>query len=131
AALIREAPAQLASEPGDLPPAAQNGAGPATRAEPATLAGMPVQITAPAHRPLLWDRLRPGRGVVLAVAGAAAVAGLTGWLLGGAVGARPQPPPRGAQPAPSAAARPGVVDARDPAGPPASGVSPRPRPGRR
>src|SRR5215831_1101525 len=83
-ALVREATAQLASEPGDPPPAAQNGAGPATHAEPATLAGIPAQITAPAHRPLLWDRLRPRRVVVLAVAGVAAVAGLAGWLLGGA-----------------------------------------------
>src|SRR5215831_12539367 len=116
-ALVREATAQLASEPGDLPRAAQNGA------EPATLAGLAVQITAPAHRPLLWDRLRPRRGVVLAVAGTVAVAGLAGWLLGGAFGARPQPPPGGPQPAQSAAGRTVEVNAGDLAGQQASVVS--------
>jgi len=123
-ALVREATAQLASEPGDPPPAAQNGAGPATHAEPATLAGIPAQITAPAHRPLLWDRLRPRRGVVLAVAGVAAVAGLAGWLLGGAFEARPpQAPPGGPQPVHSAAARTVEVNAGDLAGQQASVVS--------
>jgi hypothetical protein len=53
--------------------------------------------------------MRPVRGVVLAVAGVAVVAGLAGWLLAGAFGAGPQQAQRGGpQPAagrPSAAAR--------------------------
>jgi serine/threonine-protein kinase len=53
--------------------------------------------------------MRPRRGVLLAVAGVAVVAGLAGWLLAGAFGARPgQPQPGAAQPAastPGAAAR--------------------------
>ena len=56
----------------------------------------PAAVAAPAHRPLLWDRMRPRRGVVLAVAGAAVAAGLAGWLLAGAFGAgSPQPSPGG------------------------------------
>jgi eukaryotic-like serine/threonine-protein kinase len=63
-------------------------------AEPVTLAGLPA--AAPAHRPLLWDRMRPGRAVVLAVAGVAVAAGLAGWLLAAAFGAgSPQPSPGG------------------------------------
>ena len=88
-------------------PATKTGAEPVTLAgdppvlagEPATLAGLPAAVAAPAHRPLLWDRIRPRRGVVLAVAGAAVAAGLAGWLLAGAFGAgSPQPRPGGPQP---------------------------------
>jgi eukaryotic-like serine/threonine-protein kinase len=53
--------------------------------------------------------MRPARGVLLAVAGMAVVAGLVGWLLAGAFGAGPgQPQPGGPQAAastPNAAAR--------------------------
>jgi serine/threonine-protein kinase len=49
--------------------------------------------------------MRPGRGVLLAVAGVAVVAGLAGWLLAGAFGAGPgQPQPGGPQPAAAAPA---------------------------
>jgi len=51
--------------------------------------------------------MRPGRGVLLAVAGVAVVAGLAGWLLAGAFGARPQQAqPEGPQ---SAASTPGAA----------------------
>jgi serine/threonine-protein kinase len=80
---------------------------PVLAGEPPTLAGLPAAVAAPAHRPLLWDRMRPRRGVVLAVAGAAVAAGLAGWLLAGAFGAgSPQPggpqPPAGTSSAPAA-----------------------------
>jgi hypothetical protein len=97
-ALAGGATSQLTGEPGGRPPAAKPGA------EPATLAGALVPITAPAHRPLLWDRMRPRRGVVVAAAGAAVVAGLAGWLLGGAFGGRPPQQPQPGAGAPSAAA---------------------------
>jgi hypothetical protein len=81
-------PATLAGEPLSL------------AGEPVTLAGLPAAMAAPAHRPLLWDRLRPRRGVVLAVAGAAVAAGLAGWLLAGVFAAgSPQPQQGATQPA--------------------------------
>ena len=115
-------------------PATKTGAEPVTLAgeppvaagEPATLAGLPAAVAAPAHRPLLWDRMRPRRGVVLAVAGAAVAAGLAGWLLAGAFGAgSPQPgrpqPAAGTSSAP--AARTVEVNADALAGQRASAVS--------
>ena len=101
---------QLRDALASKPPATANGAELATLAgeppvlapEAVTLAGLPAAVAAPARRPLLWDRMRPRRGVVLAVAGAAVAAGLAGWLLVGAFGAGPpQPSPGGgaAQPA--------------------------------
>jgi eukaryotic-like serine/threonine-protein kinase len=104
-ALTGAAMAPQASEP----PVATMGAEPATltgdplilaREPVITLAEMPTAVAAPAQRPLLWDRMRPRRGVVLAVAGAAIVAGLAGWLLAGAFGAgSQQQQPGAAQPA--------------------------------
>ena len=115
-------------------PATKTGAEPVTLAgeppvaagEPATLAGLPAAVAAPAHRPLLWDRMQPRRGVVLAVAGAAVAAGLAGWLLAGAFGAgSPQPgrpqPAAGTSSAP--AARTVEVNADALAGQRASAVS--------
>jgi len=69
--------------------------------------------------------MRPGRGVLLAVAGVAVVAGLAGWLLAGAFGAGPQPgQPGGPQPAASTpAARTVEVNADALAGQQASVVS--------
>jgi serine/threonine-protein kinase len=126
-ALAGGAGAPRASEP----PPATTGAEPATLAgeplilagEPVTLAGLPAAVAAPAHRPLVWDRLRPRRGVVLAVAGAAVAAGLAGWLLAGAFGAgSPQPSPAaGGSSAP--AARTVEVNADALAGQQASAVS--------
>jgi len=71
--------------------------------------------------------MRPGRGVLFAVAGVAVVAGLAGWLLAGAFGAGPgQPQPGGPQPAagtPGAAARtPTSPAARAPTTPAARSV---------
>jgi serine/threonine-protein kinase len=71
--------------------------------------------------------MRPARGVLLAVAGVAVVAGLAGWLLAGAFGAGPgQPQSGGPQPAastPGAAARtPTAPGARTPAAPGAPSV---------
>jgi eukaryotic-like serine/threonine-protein kinase len=94
----------LASEPPATPagsePATLAGEPPVLALEPVTLAGLPAAVAAPVHRPLLWDRIRPRRGVVLAVAGAAVAAGLAGWLLAGAFGAGPsQAQPGAPQPA--------------------------------
>jgi serine/threonine-protein kinase len=97
--------APRASEPrASEPRATATGAEPATLAgeplilagDPATLTGVPAAVAAPDHRPLLWDRIRPRRGVALAVAGVAVAAGLAGWLLAGAFGAGSPPPPAGA-----------------------------------
>jgi hypothetical protein len=113
-ALANGATVQLAGEPGGGPPAG------ITAAEPSTLAGVPSQVAAPAHRPLLWDRMRPSRGMVLAVAGAAVVAGLAGWLLASASGAGSPPPQPGA--AGSAASTPSAAAARTPGAPAARTV---------
>ena len=104
--------------------------------EPATLAGAPVNLAgepAPAmegHWRLLRDRMRPGRGVVLAVAGVAVVAGLAGWLLAGAFGAgSPRPQPGASQPAARSSSAPAArtveVNAGALAGQRASAVSQR------
>jgi serine/threonine-protein kinase len=77
--------------------------------EPATLADASPPDMPRAHRRPRRGRMRPARGVVLAVAGVAVVAGLAGWLMAGAFGAGPQQAqPGGPRPAagrPSAAAR--------------------------
>jgi eukaryotic-like serine/threonine-protein kinase len=104
-----------------VPPAGEPAAG-TPGAEPPTLAGGPATLAgepripaggpspAMAHQRRPRDRIRPGRGLVLAGAGAVAVAGLAGWLLAGAFGAGSPPRPGGPPPA----ARP--------AGPPAAGT---------
>jgi serine/threonine-protein kinase len=75
--------------------------------EPPTLADVPPPDMAPAHRRPRPGRTRPARGLVLAVAGVAVVAGLAGWLLAGAFGAGPgQPQPGGTQPAAGTASGP-------------------------
>jgi eukaryotic-like serine/threonine-protein kinase len=132
----RATAAPPASEPGRPPPAKSMGAEPVTlvgepvplAGEPAPLAGGPVpwagepttRADAPPpdmprpHRLPRPARMRPARGVVLAVAGVAVVAGLAGWLLAGAFGAGPQQAQRGGpQPA---AGRPGAA-ARTPTSP--------------
>ena len=82
--------------------------------EPATLADASPPDMAPAHRRPRRGRRRPARGVVLAVAGVAVVAGLAGWLMAGAFGAGPQQPqPAGPQPT---ASTPGAT-ARTPTAP--------------
>jgi serine/threonine-protein kinase len=100
--------------------------------EPPTLVDVSAPGLAPAHRRPRRDwrrpraeRMRPGRGVLLAVAGVAVVAGLAGWLLAGAFGAGPQPgQPGGPQPAASTpAARTVEVNAGALAGQQASVVS--------
>jgi hypothetical protein len=134
----RPTAAPPASEPGGPPPARAMGAEPVTLAgdpvplagEPGPWAGGPVPLAggrvpragepatlavtsppdmAPAHRRPRPGRRRPARGVALAVAGVAVVAGLAGWLMAGAFGAGPrQAPLGGPQPAagtPSAAGR--------------------------
>jgi serine/threonine-protein kinase len=58
--------------------------------EPPTLAGVSPPDMAPAHRRPRPGWKRPARGLVLAVAGVAVVAGLAGWLLAGAFGAGPR-----------------------------------------
>jgi serine/threonine-protein kinase len=63
--------------------------------------------------------MRPGRGVLLAVAGVAVVAGLAGWLLAGAFGAGPGQPQRGGSL--PAASTPGTA-ARTPTAPAAHSV---------
>jgi eukaryotic-like serine/threonine-protein kinase len=130
----------LASEPSARAMGAEPGmlAGePVTLAgEPATLAGAPVNLAgepAPAtegHWRLLRDRMRPGRGVVLAVAGVAVVAGLAGWLLAGAFGAgSPRPQPGASQPAARSSSAPAArtveINAGALAGQRASAVSQR------
>ena len=90
------------------------GAEPVTLAgDPFTPAGEPVTLTresvsparrrardaAPGRPRPRRDGRRPGRGVVLAVAGVAAVAGLAGWLLAGAFGAGPARQPGASRPA--------------------------------
>jgi len=74
--------------------------------------------------------MRPGRGVLLAVAGVAVVAALAGWLLAGAFGAGPgQPQPAGPQPAastPGAAGRTPGAAGRTPTGPAARTVEVNP-----
>jgi eukaryotic-like serine/threonine-protein kinase len=80
--------------------------------EPVTLIDVSAPGQAPAHRRPRRRGMRPGRGVLLAVAGVAVVAGLAGWLLAGAFGAGPQQAqPGGPHPA---ASTPGA-DARTPA----------------
>jgi serine/threonine-protein kinase len=74
--LTAGATAVLASEPGAPPEAAREAW------QPATLVGAPAASAAPARR------RRPGGAVALAVA--LVVAGLTGWLLVGTIGATPQ-----------------------------------------
>jgi eukaryotic-like serine/threonine-protein kinase len=103
-------PATLGGEPLTLP------------GETVTQAWRPAPARMPAHSRPPGDRMRPrrartrprrarmrpGRGTVLAMAGAAAVAGLVVWLLPGAFGAGSPPrPPGAAQPA----ARPSSVPA--------------------
>ena len=79
--------------------------------DPATLADASPPDMVPAHRRPQPGRMRPARGLVLAVAGAAVVAGLAGWLLAGAFGAGPQQgQPGGPQPA---AGTPTARDARN------------------
>ena len=95
--------------------------------EPATLADASPPDMAPAHRRPRRGRRRPARGVALAVAGVAVVAGLAGWLMAGAFGAGPrQAPLGGPQPAagtPSAAGRtPAAPAARAPTTPAARSV---------
>jgi hypothetical protein len=71
-------------------------------AEPVTLVDRSAAGVPPTHRRPRRERMRPGRGVLLAVAGVAVVAGLAGWLLAGAFGAGPQQgQPGGPQPAAS------------------------------
>ena len=109
----------LAGPSGGPPPAGAAGAEPATlAADPVTLVGDPVTLgggepfafggepapgRVPGHRRARREgmrpgprRTRPGRGVVLAVAGVVLVAGLVGWLLAGAFGAGLRPAPPGA-----------------------------------
>jgi eukaryotic-like serine/threonine-protein kinase len=94
--------------------------------EPAPWAGEPLTLVdasgpdlAPTHRRPRREGMRSGRGVLLAVAGVAVVAGLAGWLLAGAFGAGPgQPQQAGSVPA---AGTPGTV-ARTPTAPAAHSV---------
>jgi len=94
--------------------------------EPAPWAGEPLTLVeasgpglAPTHRRPRREGMRPGRGVLLAVAGVAVVAGLAGWLLAGAFRAGPgQPQPTGPL---SAAGTPGTA-ARTPTAPAAHSV---------
>jgi hypothetical protein len=58
--------------------------------DPATLADASPPDMVPAHRRSRPGRMRPARGLMLAVAGVAVVAGLAGWLLAAAFGAGPQ-----------------------------------------
>jgi eukaryotic-like serine/threonine-protein kinase len=152
----RPTAAPPASEPGGPPPAKAMGAEPVTLAgdpvplagEPGPRAGGPVPLAggrvpragdpatlavtsppdmAPAHRRPRPGRRRPARGVALAVAGVAVVAGLAGWLMAGAFGAGPrQAPLGGPQPAAgtaSAAGRtPAAPTARAPTTPAARSV---------
>jgi hypothetical protein len=96
--------------------------------EPLTLVDASAPGLAPIHRRPRRAGLRSGRGLLLAVAGVAAVAGLAGWLLAGAFGAGPaQPQPTGPLPAASTpgtapAAHSVEVDADALAGQPASAV---------
>ena len=98
--------------PGDPPSATAMGAGPVTlvgepvsmtggpapwAGDPVTLAGASPPDMAPGHRRPRPGRTRPARGVLLAVAGVAVVAGLAGWLLAGAFGAGRQAQPGGPQ----------------------------------
>jgi serine/threonine-protein kinase len=77
--------------------------------DPATLADASPPDMVPAHRRPRPGRMRPARGLVLAVAGAAVVAGLAGWLLAGAFGAGPQrAQPGGPQPAAGTPTAPGA-----------------------
>jgi eukaryotic-like serine/threonine-protein kinase len=103
-------PATLAGEPLTMP------GGPVTQAWRPAPARMPTHPRPPGDRMRprrarmrpRQDRMRPGRGAVLAMAGAAAVAGLVVWLVAGAFGAGSPPrPPGAAQPA----ARPSSVPA--------------------
>jgi serine/threonine-protein kinase len=87
--------------------------------EPLTLVDASAPGLAPTHRQPRREGLRSGRGVLLAVAGVAVVAGLAGWLLAGAFGAGPgQPQPGGSLPA---ASTPGTA-ARTPTAPAAHSV---------
>jgi serine/threonine-protein kinase len=116
-------PAPLAGEPGRWAGGPVPLAGmPVPRAwEPATLADASPPDMAPAHRRPPRGRRRPARGVALAVAGVAVVAGLAGWLMAGAFGAGPQQPqPGGPQPTastPGAARAPTAPAARTPTAP--------------
>ncbi|HSS90766.1 MAG TPA: protein kinase [Streptosporangiaceae bacterium] len=77
--------------------------------DPATLADASPPDMVPAHRRPRPGRMRPARGLVLAVAGVAVVAGLAGWLLAGAFGAGPQrAQPGGPQPAAGTPPGPGA-----------------------
>src|SRR5215471_2306119 len=95
--------------------------------EPATLIEAPAPGLATTHRRPRREWPRPGRGVLLAVAGVAVVAGLAGWLLAGALGAGPQQGqsggPQPAASAPGAAARTVEVNADALAGQQVSVVS--------
>ena len=87
--------------------------------EPLTLVDASAPGLAPAHRRRRREGMRSGRGVLLAVAGVAVVAGLAGWLLAGAFRAGPgQPQPTGPL---SAAGTPGAA-ARTPTAPAAHSV---------
>jgi hypothetical protein len=104
-----------AGQLGGPAPAGAMGAEPVTLAgepvtlagEPFTFAGEPAPGMAPDHRRPRRKGRRPGRAVVLAAAGVAAVAGLAGWLLAGAFGAGPRPAQPGGPPA--AASTPGAA----------------------
>ena len=137
-ATLAGGPVTLAGEPLTLPGEPFMPPG-----EPLTRAGRPAPARAPGHpRPYRTrpgrgrtrpgrDRTRPGRGVLLAVAGAAVVAGLAGWLLAGAFGAGPAPgrpgaaQPGTARPSGAPATRTVEVNASVLAGQRASAVSHR------
>ena len=140
----RPAAAPSAGDPGGPPPARAMGTEPVTLAgDPATLAGEPATLpeeratlagwaapaAAPGHRRPLWDRKRPGRGVVLALAGVAVVAGVAGWLAGAFGAGPPQARPGAAAPAVHSSGAPAAhtveVDAGVLAGQRASAVSQR------
>ena len=95
--------------------------------EPATLVEAPAPGLATTHRRPRREWPRPGRGVLLAAAGVAVVAGLAGWLLAGAFGAGSQPaadaPPAAARTSASPATRTVEVNADALAGQQASVVS--------
>jgi serine/threonine-protein kinase len=77
--------------------------------DPVTLADASPPDMAPAHRRPRPGRMRSARGLVLAVAGVAVVAGLAGWLLAGAFGAGPQQAqPGGPQAAAGTSTAPGA-----------------------
>jgi serine/threonine-protein kinase len=68
-------------------------------AQPTTLVGAPAVSRAPTRPARRWDWRRHERGVALAVA--LAVAGVTGWLLVGTIGATPSATPHAARRTPA------------------------------